>query len=122
MRAVLGWPLGDTSLTCGSSIMLNLLGEADDDAGVRIGEVCSVVVSLVCPVVFGLLCPRCSGVCVCCGAGCLGKRWSERSALLCGVVWVCTVSSGIDAMPSFLLGFVRGSAASMMMALLPFFP
>jgi phosphoribosylaminoimidazole carboxylase len=34
VRAVLGWPLGDTSLNCGTCIMLNLLGEADGDEGV----------------------------------------------------------------------------------------
>lgn len=38
LRAVLGWPLGDTSLNCGSSLMLNMLGEADDDEGVRIAH------------------------------------------------------------------------------------
>ncbi|KAF6260325.1 AIR carboxylase-domain-containing protein [Scenedesmus sp. NREL 46B-D3] len=31
LRAVLGWPLGDTSLSCGSCLMLNMLGEADGD-------------------------------------------------------------------------------------------
>lgn len=35
VRAVLGWPLGDTRLNCGASIMLNILGEADDEEGVR---------------------------------------------------------------------------------------
>lgn len=35
---VLGWPLGDTSLNCGSSLMLNMLGEADDDQGVRMAH------------------------------------------------------------------------------------
>lgn len=34
VRAVLGWPLGDPSLNCGCSIMLNILGEADGDEGV----------------------------------------------------------------------------------------
>ena len=38
VRAVLGWPLGDTSLNCGSCLMLNLLGEADDDEGVRLAH------------------------------------------------------------------------------------
>jgi hypothetical protein len=33
----MGWPLGDTTLTVGSSIMLNLLGEADGEEGVRMG-------------------------------------------------------------------------------------
>ncbi|GBF89664.1 phosphoribosylaminoimidazole, chloroplastic-like [Raphidocelis subcapitata] len=35
VRAVLGWPLGDPSLNCGCSIMLNILGEAEGDEGVR---------------------------------------------------------------------------------------
>ena len=35
IRAVLGWPLGDTSLKVGASIMLNVLGEADGEAGMR---------------------------------------------------------------------------------------
>lgn len=35
VRAVLGWPLGDPSLNCGCSIMLNILGEEDGDEGVR---------------------------------------------------------------------------------------
>ncbi|GLC43896.1 hypothetical protein PLESTB_000920700 [Pleodorina starrii] len=35
VRAVLGWPLGDTRLTAGCAIMLNLLGEADGEEGVR---------------------------------------------------------------------------------------
>ncbi|GLI58850.1 hypothetical protein VaNZ11_000616 [Volvox africanus] len=35
VRAVLGWPLGETRLTSGCAIMLNLLGEADGDEGVR---------------------------------------------------------------------------------------
>ena len=35
LRAVLGWPLGDPSLHCGSAIMFNILGEADGEAGVR---------------------------------------------------------------------------------------
>jgi hypothetical protein len=30
--------LGDTSLNCGSCLMLNLLGEADDDEGVRLAH------------------------------------------------------------------------------------
>jgi phosphoribosylaminoimidazole carboxylase len=38
VRAVLGWPLGDPSLNCGCSIMLNILGEADGDEGVRIAH------------------------------------------------------------------------------------
>jgi len=38
VRAVMGWPLGDTSLTVGSSIMLNLLGEADGEQGVKIAH------------------------------------------------------------------------------------
>jgi phosphoribosylaminoimidazole carboxylase len=38
VRAVLGWPLGDTSLNCGCCIMLNLLGEADGDEGVRLAH------------------------------------------------------------------------------------
>lgn len=37
VRAVMGWPLGDTSLTVGSSIMLNLLGEADGEQGIKMG-------------------------------------------------------------------------------------
>ncbi|KAF5840607.1 eukaryotic-type phosphoribosylaminoimidazole carboxylase [Dunaliella salina] len=37
-RAILGWPLGDTSLNCNTSIMLNVLGEDDDDEGVRIAH------------------------------------------------------------------------------------
>eukprot|EP00983_Pelagomonas_calceolata_P100668 1158599-Pelagomonas_calceolata.AAC.16 len=41
-RAILGWPLGSTSLNCGTSIMLNILGEADDDEGVRIELTCGV--------------------------------------------------------------------------------
>jgi phosphoribosylaminoimidazole carboxylase (NCAIR synthetase) len=36
-HAVMGWPLGDASLNCNTSIMLNLLGEADDKEGVQIG-------------------------------------------------------------------------------------
>ncbi|EFJ50970.1 hypothetical protein VOLCADRAFT_88132 [Volvox carteri f. nagariensis] len=35
VRAVLGWPLGETRLTSGAAIMLNLLGEADGEEGVR---------------------------------------------------------------------------------------
>ncbi|KAG2498284.1 hypothetical protein HYH03_003545 [Edaphochlamys debaryana] len=38
VRAVLGWPLGETRLTAGSAIMLNLLGEADGDEGVRMAH------------------------------------------------------------------------------------
>eukprot|EP00775_Hariotina_reticulata_P011066 gene11066-11222_t len=38
IRAVLGWPLGDTSLNCGSCLMLNMLGEADDDHGIRMAH------------------------------------------------------------------------------------
>jgi len=38
VRAVLGWPLGDTSLNCGCCIMLNLLGEADGDEGVKLAH------------------------------------------------------------------------------------
>jgi len=34
VRAILGWPLGDTSLTCGCAVMVNILGEADGDEGV----------------------------------------------------------------------------------------
>lgn len=37
VRAVMGWPLGDTSLTVGCSIMLNLLGEVEGEEGVRRG-------------------------------------------------------------------------------------
>ena len=35
LRAVLGWPLGDSSLTVGAAIMLNVLGEADGADGMR---------------------------------------------------------------------------------------
>lgn len=35
LRAVLGWPLGDTTLVAGASIMLNILGEADGDEGMK---------------------------------------------------------------------------------------
>lgn len=28
LRAILGWPLGDARLNCGSSLMVNILGEA----------------------------------------------------------------------------------------------
>lgn len=35
LRAVLGWPLGDPSLKVGASIMLNVLGEDDGEAGMR---------------------------------------------------------------------------------------
>ncbi|KAG2445813.1 hypothetical protein HXX76_000417 [Chlamydomonas incerta] len=38
VRAVLGWPLGETRLNAGCAIMLNLLGEADGDEGVRIAH------------------------------------------------------------------------------------
>lgn len=38
IRAVLGWPLGDTSQLVPSSIMLNLVGEADGDEGMRIAH------------------------------------------------------------------------------------
>eukprot|EP00879_Flechtneria_rotunda_P023519 GHRR01024881.1.p1 GENE.GHRR01024881.1~~GHRR01024881.1.p1 ORF type:complete len:496 (+),score=146.15 GHRR01024881.1:746-2233(+) len=38
IRAVLGWPLGDTSLNCGCCIMINLLGEADGNEGNRIAH------------------------------------------------------------------------------------
>ena len=38
VRAVLGWPLGDTSLTSGCAVMLNLLGEAEGEAGVRLAH------------------------------------------------------------------------------------
>jgi len=38
LRAVLGWPLGDVSLTCKSSVMYNILGQADGDDGVRIAH------------------------------------------------------------------------------------
>lgn len=37
-RAILGWPLGDTSLNTGCAIMLNLIGEADDEEGERIAH------------------------------------------------------------------------------------
>lgn len=35
LRAILGWPLGDSSLTVGAAIMLNVLGEADGEDGMR---------------------------------------------------------------------------------------
>ncbi|PSC69680.1 phosphoribosylaminoimidazole chloroplastic [Micractinium conductrix] len=35
LRAVLGWPLGDTRLRVGASIMLNILGEAEGEEGER---------------------------------------------------------------------------------------
>jgi phosphoribosylaminoimidazole carboxylase len=38
IRAVLGWPLGDPSLNCGASVMLNILGEAEGDEGVAIAH------------------------------------------------------------------------------------
>jgi len=33
LRALLGWPLGDTSMTAGAGIMLNIIGEADGADG-----------------------------------------------------------------------------------------
>ena len=38
IRAVLGWPLGGTKMTCGASIMLNLLGEADGRDGMAMAH------------------------------------------------------------------------------------
>lgn len=38
VRAVLGWPLGATDLKAGCGIMLNILGEADDEEGVAIAH------------------------------------------------------------------------------------
>jgi len=38
VRAVLGWPLGDTSLTCGGSSMINILGEASGEEGAEIAN------------------------------------------------------------------------------------
>lgn len=38
VRAVLGWPLGDTSLTCGGCSMINILGEASGDDGAEIAD------------------------------------------------------------------------------------
>ncbi|KAK9811859.1 hypothetical protein WJX72_011292 [[Myrmecia] bisecta] len=38
LRAVLGWPLGDTRLRVGASIMLNILGEADGEEGMRLAH------------------------------------------------------------------------------------
>eukprot|EP00887_Chlorella_sp_A99_P006268 scaffold3.g6268.t1 len=38
LRAILGWPLGDTSLAVGSALMLNLLGEADGPEGTRLAH------------------------------------------------------------------------------------
>ena len=35
LRAILGWPLGDSSLTVGAAIMLNVLGEVDGADGMR---------------------------------------------------------------------------------------
>jgi hypothetical protein len=35
LRAVLGWPLGDTGLRVGAAIMLNILGEASGEEGER---------------------------------------------------------------------------------------
>ncbi|KAL3141483.1 hypothetical protein ABBQ32_005045 [Trebouxia sp. C0010 RCD-2024] len=38
LRAILGWPLGDTSLVVGSSIMLNILGEGSGAIGEQASE------------------------------------------------------------------------------------
>eukprot|EP00798_Chlamydomonas_sp_ICE-L_P032526 gene32526-17239_t len=38
VRAILGWPLGDTELMGGSVLMLNLIGEADGEEGTRIAH------------------------------------------------------------------------------------
>lgn len=38
IRTTLGWPLGDTSLLCGSSVMLNVLGEASGEQGSRLAH------------------------------------------------------------------------------------
>lgn len=38
LRAIMGWPLGDTSLVVGSSIMLNILGEGSGPQGKRKAE------------------------------------------------------------------------------------
>merc|ERR1719375_225069 len=38
VRAVLGWPLGDTSLTCGGCSMINILGEASGEDGAEIAD------------------------------------------------------------------------------------
>ena len=35
LRAILGWPLGDSALTVGAAVMLNVLGEADGADGMR---------------------------------------------------------------------------------------
>ena len=35
LRAILGWPMGDTDLKVGASIMLNILGSEHGDAGMR---------------------------------------------------------------------------------------
>ena len=35
LRAVLGWPLGDSRLQVGAAIMLNILGEASGEEGMR---------------------------------------------------------------------------------------
>jgi phosphoribosylaminoimidazole carboxylase (NCAIR synthetase) len=35
LRAVLGWPLGQTSLVVGAAIMVNVLGEAAGEEGMR---------------------------------------------------------------------------------------
>jgi hypothetical protein len=35
LRAILGWPLGDPSMVAGAAIMLNVLGEADGEEGMR---------------------------------------------------------------------------------------
>lgn len=38
VRAVLGWPLGDTSMVCGACTMINILGEASDREGAEIAN------------------------------------------------------------------------------------
>lgn len=38
LRAILGLPLGSTSLKCGASIMLNILGDADGPEGRALAE------------------------------------------------------------------------------------
>jgi phosphoribosylaminoimidazole carboxylase len=38
VRAVLGWPLGDTSMICGGSTMINILGEASGSEGAEIAN------------------------------------------------------------------------------------
>ena len=35
LRAVLGWPLGDVSLTCGGAVMKNILGDGEGDEPMR---------------------------------------------------------------------------------------